>query len=265
MDGNEGRRDHSRSLWRLHLAGLGRATPLLEAVRYRERLGRGYIQLAPEVALEGSVPPDRLVDGNVVFLLDLEEWSLELASRTVRRKLRNAAANGAALVDERPALAGRLKQLYPATMRRVGARPHYDLSPETLERLAYAPSSMILGVKVDGLVEIVGLFLIAGNNAEAHIMGTTERGREWAAWLYVKAFERLRDQRVRRLNLGGGGSGPGDGVYQFKEKFGARPATFRAVHQVYDRARYDELCRRAGVRPGEGVWFPAYRDPRGLA
>ena len=239
------------------------AAPLLRWRRFAVEKGwvAGYIQLSPDVLLEEEGAPDEIVNGNVVLVLDLGGWSLASVSRTIRRKFRDAAARGAALVDERPTLVERMRELYPATMRRVGARPHYDFSVETLDRLAHAPSSLILGVRVDGAVEIVGLFLVAGDRAEAHIMGTTERGRECAAWLYVKAIERLRDHGVRRLNLGGGGSGPGDGVYQFKEKFGARRATIRAAHQVYDRARYDELCRRVGVRPGEGVWFPAYRAP----
>jgi hypothetical protein len=240
----------------------GATAPLLRWRQFAVAKGwvAGYIQLSAETSLAESPLPDELVDGNAVFLLDLRAWSFELASRTVRRKLRDAANSGVKLVDDRLVLAERLKTLYPTTMRRVGARPYYDFSSETLSRLSCAASSLLLGAELDGAIEIVALFLVAADHAEGHIIGTTERGRDLAAWLYGQGINHLRSQGVRTLNLGGGG-GPGDGVYQFKERFGVAPTTFRAVRQVYDRPKYDELCRRAGVA-NEGAWFPAYRAPR---
>jgi hypothetical protein len=219
----------------------------------------GYIQLAPDTVPQESLAPDDLVKGNVVFLVDTEAWSPRSASRTVRRKIRDAEASGVALVDDRAVLADSLKELYPIAMQRVGARPQYNLSSATLDRLTYTPSSLALGVDVGGAVEMVALFLIAGDRADGQFVGTSERGREYAAWLYAKGIELLRAQGVRLVNLGGGVI-PGDGIYQFKEKFGARPTRLYAVRQIYDRVKYEELCKRAGA-PANERWFPAYRAP----
>jgi hypothetical protein len=235
--------------------------PLLHWRHFATKKGwvAGYIQLSAGTTLSESPSPGELVKGNAVFVFDLRTWSLKQSSTTIRRKVKYATKSGVALVDDRAVLADSLKELYPIAMQRVGARPQYNLSSATLDRLTYTPSSLALGVDVGGAVEMVALFLIAGDRADGQFVGTSERGREYAAWLYAKGIELLRDQGVRLVNLGGGVI-PGDGIYQFKEKFGARPTRLYAVRQIYDRVKYEELCKRAGA-PANERWFPAYRAP----
>jgi hypothetical protein len=112
-----------------------------------------------------------------------------------------------------------------------------------------------LGAQIGDSIEAVSLFSLAGDQAEYHINASSESGRDSAAWLIWNAITLLRDRGVNVLNLGGGAR-PGDGVYQFKRRFGAVPRELRAVCQIYDLDKYNELSEGAA---GSGEWFPAYR------
>ena len=221
----------------------------------------GYIRLAITVDLDDTAIAGQLVTNNVMLVLDLRgEPDAASFSRTIRRKIRGAAERNAVLVDDRPRLAEALQRLYPRTMQRVGAAPEFAYSAETIERWAFDPTSELLGAAVAGSIEAVYLFVAAGAHAESHMLGCTDAGRDLTAWLIWHGLRRLRDRGVRYVNLTGG-MRPEDGIYRFKQGFNPSPVPKRAVHQIYDRARYDELCRQAGVSPG-GNWFPAYRRPR---
>jgi hypothetical protein len=220
----------------------------------------GYIQLATTVSLEAALAGDELVAHQRVFLLDLRSADvLHSASQIVRRKIRRAAKLGAILVEDRSVVAEALKRLYPATMQRVRARGVYGVSPATLERWVFDQSSIALGARIGRSIEAVSLFCAAGPYSEYHINASTPFGRDLTAWLIWNAIERLRAAGVHVLNLGGG-TRPGDGLSQFKERFHGETRRLWAVRQIYDHAKYDELCRRAGVTCTRD-WFPAYRAP----
>ncbi len=83
----------------------------------------GYIQLAASTDLRGLPPNSKLVAHNAVFILDLRDWDpTKTASRTIRQKVAVALRQGAAIVDDAELLIESLEQLYPPTMRRLGAR-----------------------------------------------------------------------------------------------------------------------------------------------
>jgi hypothetical protein len=219
----------------------------------------GYVQLAPASDFRAELSAqDELVTVNTVFLLDISSPDvLASADPDVRRKVRKADDLGLAIVTDRARLSEAMKELYPSTMERTGARPRHRVAPETLARWAQDPTSLLLGAGAGGSIEAVSLFCAARTHAEYQLSASTADGRWLAAWLISNAIERLRRQGVDQLNLGGGVR-PGDGVYAFKEQFGARPRPLLAVRQVYDVDAYEELCRLAGVQPGGG-WFPPYR------
>ena len=219
----------------------------------------GYIQLGMEVALGEPPPGSVLAAGNQVFLLDLQGRDVAAAaSAIVRRKVRRALRRGWAVEDDREALVAAVRRLYPLTWGRTGGWSAHDFSSESLERWARDPDAVLVGARRgQGEVEAVSLFTVAGEQAEYHLNGSTEDGRELAALLIVGGAARLREQGVRTLNLGGG-TRPGDGVFQFKQRFRGVLAPIRAVHQIYDRDRYAALCAAAGVDRSER-WFPAYR------
>jgi len=221
----------------------------------------GYIQLAVSVALEDCAFPGRLVANNTTFLFDLRnEPTPSSLSQAIRRKIRRVERIGAVLVDDIPILVEALQRLYPPAMRRLGAAPYFRFAPVTLARWAASPTAMILGAQVDGVIEAVYLCLLADGHAEFHIFAASEIGRGLSAWLIWQGMPRLRQRGATCLNLTGG-MRPGDGLYRFKAGFSGAPTPRRAVHQVYDQVRYDELCLRSGATAGTG-WFPAYRAPR---
>jgi len=218
----------------------------------------GYLQLSTSVDVRGQTIAGELIDLNEWFVLDLSREGLfEGFADSVRQKLKRCSADGTMLVEDRSALSESLRRLFPLAMKRVGARPHYGFSPESLDRWAMEPSSVVLGARRNEAIEAVSVFVVAGHEAEYHINGSTERGRDLAAWLIWQAILRLQAEGVRSLHLGGGVT-LGDGLYQFKRRFGGAPRTLRAVRQIYDRPRYLELCRLANVSPSYH-WFPAYR------
>jgi hypothetical protein len=234
------------ALWREYAASQGWVT--------------GYIQLALSTDLGELLPNDQPVAANAVFLLDLNTSDpLRSVSEIVRRKIRKAADLGAEIVDDRSELAECIRRLYPATMERVGARPQYDVQASSLDRWVRDPTSIVLGARLGDSVEAVSVFCAAGPHAEYNINASSPIGRQLAAWLIWNAVERLRGCGVETLNLGGGFR-PGDGVYRFKERFHGQLRPLVALHQIYNRELYDELCRGASVDSiGPSDWFPPYR------
>lgn len=215
----------------------------------------GYLQFEPESRLEGILDA---APGNSVFLVDLDQaFPPDRVSEIIRRKIRRAEAGGVRLVEDRTALARAVIQLYPETMRRAGAGPHYSFSAATLDAWANDPGSLVIGAALESGIEAVGIFPVTGHRAEFHIGASSMAGRDLSAWLIWQAMARLRERGVARLNLGGG-TRPGDGLYQFKAKFGGTALPLQAVRQVYRPDVYDKLCREAD---GSAGWFPAYRSP----
>jgi hypothetical protein len=223
----------------------------------------GYIQLAATTAFHADQRDvhGRIVVNNAVLLMNLNKHvPFDSLSGDIRRKVRGAEKSGASLIDDRAILSGALTCLYPATMQRVGAAAYFHFPKETLEWWAADPHCLLIGASIGDEVQAIHLFLISGERAESHVAASSERGRELSAWLIWKGFGLLRDHGVKVLNLSGG-MRPHDGIYRFKQGFGGVPTPRRAIHQIYDQARYDELCRQSGV-PSRTDWFPAYRAPR---
>jgi hypothetical protein len=217
----------------------------------------GYIQLSPLTDLPEcvAVDGDAIVD-RPVFLLDLNKEDLFRSfSVSIRQKIRKTASSNPVLIEDRTTLSHAVQELYPPMMQRLRARESFNFSVETLRGWSVEPTSVVLGCAIDGAVEAVSIFLVAGQHAEYHLNACTEGGREMTAWLLWKAITRLRDSGVRLLNLGAG-LRAGDGVDQFKRRFHGRPVLRRSVGQIYDRDRYEALCAGDRARPG---WFPAYR------
>ena len=218
----------------------------------------GYIQLAANFDIELLRNSTELVANNTTFLLSLAYGDIvPRVSRTIRRKIKAACEEGSTLVDDLDILRGHVPRLYAEAMDRVGAAPHYRFSTETLDRWLLDPAALVLGAQVGDEIEAVYVFRTAGDVAEAHITGSTAQGRRLVPWLIWQGVQRLQRRGIRSLDLGATPR-TGDGLYQFKEKFRGEPKAIHALHQIYDRRRYDELTRIAGVT-GPSRWFPAYR------
>lgn len=221
----------------------------------------GYLQLAVDMELPPGID-DELGTSNEVFVIDLDGDMLAQSSETVRQKVRRAERLGTVAVNDRAAVADALKRLYPVAMRRLGVRTVNAFPLEALDRWVTAVDCVALGAQLGDEIEAVSLFFFAGDSAEYHLNASTESGRDLAAWLIWQAAGRLRENGVTSLNLGGGVQ-PGDGVYQFKERFHGRLQPLRALRQVYDPVAYTRLCRASGVPAEASDRFPAYRVREG--
>jgi hypothetical protein len=89
----------------------------------------------------------------------------------------------------------------------------------------------------------------------------TNDGRDHARALIWEAMRRLGAAGIPVLNLSGGVS-EGDGLDQFKARFGGARRETEALKIVFDEGMYAELCAAAGVDPLDRAgYFPAYRAP----
>ena len=164
---------------------------------------------------------------------------------------------GVRLVEDREKLVGLISLLYGATMKRTGAASAYRLADATLRAMAGSREHLVLGAECGGEVIAIMVFPVSGERAEYHICASTVQGRDATAWLMWQAIVRLKAMGVRQLNLGGGVR-PGDGLYDFKLKFGAVPKLLHQVKQIYDAVAYENFCRAERTSADER-WFPAYR------
>jgi hypothetical protein len=218
----------------------------------------GYIQLAPSIEVSHYPDGDRVISTNDLFLLDLGRGDLrQYASAIIRRKIARAERGGAILIDDAALLATHLRLLYPATIARTGAGPIYDFPVDALTTWACDPDVRTYGALVDGSIEAISMFRLVRKEAEYQLNACTEKGRGLAAWLIWKAAARLTTEGVQRLNLGGG-IRRGDGLADFKAKFGGTRCELRALCQVYDPDAYADLCRRSGCSGTS--YFPGYRS-----
>jgi hypothetical protein len=160
----------------------------------------------------------------------------------------------------------RFREVYDATMTRLGAGEHYLFPPEYYRTLS-AGLGEALGVALARRGdEVVGgaLFLAdpRGPWAHYHLSGTTDAGRELkAGTLLVHEGALWAAARGKELlHLGGGTSGA-DSLYAFKRSFGGRELQYSFATLVADAGRYDALVerRRAEPEPPRAGFFPAYR------
>jgi serine/alanine adding enzyme len=194
----------------------------------------------------------RLADGRLEGMSKGRKADLTIA----RRELQVAWGGGDALE--------RFREIYDATMGRVGAGEFYLFPPEYYRALADGLGDRfgVALAELDG--EPVGgaLFLAGRRFAHYHLSGTTEAGRELkAGTLLVHAgAEWARGLGCEVLHLGGG-TGGADSLFAFKKSFGGETYTYAFATLVADRARYDALVARRAEEPEppRSDFFPAYR------
>jgi Acetyltransferase (GNAT) domain len=199
-----------------------------------------------------------------VYAFDLTRPVDELFARlhtNRRRQLRRWDQVAAGLVVDRDALTAFLLEHYRAFFLARNATAVYDLAPASLAFLAHLDNVVLVGAADGGRVTAVSMFGYTPAGADYLFNVSTPEGRRHSAALIWYAVLRLRGLGVPWLNLGGGVS-EDDGVARFKQRFGADVLPLTYLKQVYDRPRYAELCRWAGVDPDDlSGWFPPYRRP----
>ena len=162
------------------------------------------------------------------------------------------------LVTDRGRLEEALLELYPQTVKRVGASSTYHFAPATLEQLAEASGSILLGVEDQSGVQAVTLFLYTPWAADYFLSASSSQGRKYTRLLVWTAIKTLKQHNVSTLNLGGGVK-PGDSLDDFKRRFGGLMVRGQALKQIFDPAGYDYLCAKyCSGSHGQIGYFPPY-------
>jgi hypothetical protein len=225
----------------------------------------GYLGLNPELSPDVCRQSPDYAEHNDVYILELDRGldALRAAlSRNRRRQLRAFEARGS-LVRERERLSAYFLANVDAFLQSSGASAAYAFSQSTWRSLLDLEDVFLIGAEgPDGDVVAACLFSHTRHCGEAMFSISSPAGREYAAPLIWAGAAELTARGVQRLNLGGGVR-RGDGVAEFKERFGAKRLPLGALRQVYRPAVYAELCRGAGVADlaDPAAYFPAYRRP----
>lgn len=228
-------------LWRGHARSQGWVT--------------GYLQLSTRnpgaLAPEGDV----IATDNAMFEFDLRNWRFDHdVSRKARYNFRIGDRLGARLITQGAELEAAVLDLYPRAMRRLGG---VTIAAETVRTWLADPGIRLFGAVVEGRIEAIELGRQRGDQAELHLAGSTDFGRQLHSWLIWQAAEWFRDQGARDFNIGGY-MHPGDGLHDMKRRLATVERPLRSLRQVYRPDVFAALCAEAGVDPGM-TYFPAYR------
>jgi hypothetical protein len=227
----------------------------------------GYIGLHPLLERASlSRDGERFVH-NEIYVLDLDRPEQELEgalSENRKRQLRTWAGGPFALTEDREWLAEFVRTHATDFFRSRRASGVYSFSVETWRLLLNLPNVIMLGAERGGAVVAVTMLARSRDLGDYLFNFSTDDGTSASAPLLWVGAMKLRGFGVKSLNLGGG-IRPGDGVAAFKRRFGARALPLASLKQVYDPARFEQLCAQAGVDPSDRTsFFPPYRAPRAL-
>jgi hypothetical protein len=212
-------------------------------------------------------------------LLDLSAgyeaaWAAsEGRSRTAIRKARrlgySATFRSTTSADLCPG--GPFRDLYDATMKRVGAQPYYFFSDAYYVRLLGGLGTRLWTVEVrdaGGGVGAAGIIMQWPPFLHLHLVGSDPSAtRDGAGNLLYDAVIARGAERddFRRFHLGGGIS-KNRGLILFKRSFGGEAIPFYLARSVLEPSRYRELTQARARQIGCAVseleatcYFPAYR------
>jgi hypothetical protein len=245
------------------------AGPALLADWERFARGRGYVcgylglnpELAPGVCRRS---PDH-AEHNDVYVLRLDaglEALHDALSTNRRRQLRAFAEQGRRVLEDPDRLAAYFLADVDAFLASSGASASYAFTPATWTALLDLDDTFLLGVESDDGEVVAACLFAATPHCGEYLFGISRpEGRTFTAPLIWAAAGRMAERGVPLLNLGGGVR-RGDGIAEFKERFGAERLPLGALRQVYRPEVYDRLCRDAGADPDDRTgYFPAYRRP----
>jgi hypothetical protein len=200
-----------------------------------------------------------------VYLMDLTlstEQLWEAMCKTHRYELRRWEKNPKGnIVTDRGRLKKAIAVLYPETVKRVGASSVYDFAGKTLDALADARGSLLVGVEDETGIPAVAVFLYTSCVAEYFVNASSPEGRKYTRVMVWTALKMLKDLGVQRLNMGGGVK-PGDSLDDFKRRFGGRQVCGQVLKKVIRPSRYERLCEKycRGDYASAGYFPPYWRN-----
>ncbi len=250
--------------------GIGDLKPLVrEWLRVTREGGQvcAYVALNPVFARAADLGCEAMAARHHgVHLVDLKQTETALRARltpNVQAGLKTWARGGARIVDDRTRLARAFPDLYLNFIHSIDAAPVYHFNRTALEHVAASPDVLLLGAERGGELQAIAAFGMTRFAADYLFNAATEAGRDHARALIWEAMRRLAADGVPVLNLSGGVS-DGDGLDQFKARFGGTRRDTEVLKIVLNERAYAELCAAAGADPMDRVgYFPAYRASAG--
>lgn len=225
----------------------------------------GFIAQHPKVTLsyfdqEAECDCNRLT--RLAYVIDLsvsEEEMVRRLSQNRRRQMRGWSRSDLSFDrDEILAfiLANR-KAFYAAR----SASTVYDFADATWRALAASPNTLLIGRRLEGRIVAGSVFAWQGEIGDYLFNISVPEGQPASAQLIWEAAVRMKAAGITSLNLGGG-IAEGDGVAQFKQRFGPQRLPLLALQQVYCKEVFCSLCQSAKVPAeiGQG-FFPPYYKP----
>jgi hypothetical protein len=223
-----------------------------------------YVFQSPVLDPDLGFPVGAFVPVGSCYVLDLGLPVDDLLARTSRRRraeLRRWAGVQHDLTSDPDEVATFLAAEAAAFFEARGAASVYRLSDATWADLISSPSVWCVAAREHGQV-VAASVLGESCGMVDYLFGISRAGAAaYSAPLLWEAVTQFVGTGATTLNLGGGIT-PGDGVAEFKRRFGPGELTFTSGRFVHRRDAYRDLCRRAGVSEDTDGYFPPYRRVR---
>lgn len=222
----------------------------------------GYLAQHPSLTSENLAPLEERFEAASVYLLDLRPEEDDIISGmskrrrpSLRRWLRETE-----IVTDRQELVEAFVRLYPPHMTRLGAAPVYFFGDEALRRMAELEDVVLFGVRdAQGEIEAVSMTAVTAPCADYLFFAATETARDHSVGLIWCGISEAKKRGATWINLGGAIRN-GDGVGEFKRRFGATMTPSYCLKQVYDAETYGLLCAQKSCEASDrNGYFPAYR------
>jgi hypothetical protein len=223
----------------------------------------GYIGLNPLFENNTYWHAHDVHQQNHVYVLDLTLSMDDLFARlhtNRKRQLRNWENWSARLVSDKEVLHDFFQSNYHKFFTTKNASPSYNFSLETISHLLSLHNTLVVGAGMGEAVQSVSVFAHTHDVADYLFSVCLPEASELATHLLWSGITQLKSLNIPLLNLGGGIS-EGDGVAQFKKRFGATKLPLKCLKQIYSQKKYEHLCAITNTSPAamEG-FFPPYRS-----
>ncbi len=220
----------------------------------------GYIGLHPTLSDPSWHNPSDVHRQTTLYLLDLTlsaERLFKNLSTNRKRQLKNTSCAIELSADEASEFANEHEAKFFLCKQAVLAS-HF--SPVTFAALAHSSKTVTFGCKTGKLLCALSMFGYTPYGAEYLFNISLPGAEEYSATLLWSGVQQLRALRIPVLNLGGG-IREGDGVEEFKRRFGSRAVSYFCLKQVYNEAAFTQVCLEFGADPDDkSGYFPPYRS-----
>jgi hypothetical protein len=223
-----------------------------------------YVFQNPLLVSDLGFPSDAFVPVGACYVLDLSEpvdRLLARASPRRRAELRRWDRTEHDLTTDPDEVVSFLVAEAPAFFEARGAAAVYRLSDATWVELMSSRTVWCVAAREEGRVVAASVFGESCGMVD-YLFGISRPGAAAnSAPLIWEAVTHFAGAGASTLNLGGGIK-PGDGVAEFKRRFGPCELMFTSGRFVHRPDAFRDLCRRAGVAEEPDGFFPPYRRIR---